>query len=73
MSLRKLVVSLLLAFVGLMFIINVTPEIESQISSANITNGFVSSMVDMGEWLLPIGGIIGVFYGIFRLFESRRG
>lgn len=73
MSLRKLVVGILLGFVGLMFIIYVTPEIEAEVSSANISNSFVSAMVDMAEWLLPIGGIVGVFYGVFRLFEGQRG
>lgn len=73
MSLRKIVVALLLAFVGLMFVVNITPEIEGNVSSANITSSFVSSMVDMAKWLIPIGGIIGLFYGIFRLFEGGRG
>ena len=71
MSLNKIVTAMLLAFVGMMFVINIAPEIETQVSSANITNTFVSAMVDMGAWLLPIGGIIGVFYGIFRLFKGR--
>lgn len=70
MSLKKVVVAILLAFVGMMFLINVTPQIESSVSSANITNTFTSSMVNMAAWLLPVGGIVGVFYGIFRLFSG---
>lgn len=74
MSLKRIVVAILLAFVGIMFVINVTPEIESSVTSANITNSFTSNMVDMAKWLIPIGAIVGIFYGVFRLFrESRKG
>lgn len=67
MSLKRVVVAILLAFVGFMFIVGVTPQIES-VSTANITNPITSMLANMAIWLLPVGGIIGVFYGIFRLF-----
>lgn len=68
MSLKKVVTAILLAFIGVIFIIQMTPQIESNVSSANITNSFTSAIVDMAAWLLPVGGLIGVFYGVFRLF-----
>lgn len=68
MSLKKIVVALLLGYVGFMFIIKFTPTIEQDVSSANITNTLTSGMVDMGAWLLPVGAIVGIFYGIFKLF-----
>lgn len=61
-----------------MFLIYITPEIQSAVSVATdnetgtITNTFVVAMLNMGAWLLPVGGIIGIFYGIFRLFTSGR-
>lgn len=70
-SLSKIVVSMLLGFVGLMFLMYFIPELEDGISSANVTNSFVAALMDMGIWLLPIGGIIGIFYGVFRLFRSN--
>lgn len=63
--------SLIIAFVALLFVINVTPTIETEITSANITNTFTSSMIDMASWLLPVGGIVAVFYGIFTMFRNR--
>lgn len=71
MSLKKLVTSILLAFVGVMFIVNVTPMIESQVNSANITNALTKALIDMAAWVLPVGGIIATFYGVFKLFQGK--
>jgi hypothetical protein len=68
MSFKKLVVGILLAFVGVMFIVYVTPEIESGIDTANITNGLVVALLNMAAWIIPVGGIVGCFYGVFKLF-----
>lgn len=73
MSLGKLATGVMVAFVGMLFIVNVTPTIESSVVSANVTNAFVSSMIDMAAWLLPIGGIMGIFYGIFHMFTGSNG
>lgn len=66
-SLKRVVVAILLAFVGFIFIIKFVPTIES-VSTANITNDFTKTIADIGIWLLPVGGLIGVFYGVFKLF-----
>jgi lipopolysaccharide export LptBFGC system permease protein LptF len=79
MSLNKLVTAIMLAFVGLMFIVNITPEITATIEAAvapgtgTITNTFVVAMLTMAEWLMPVGALIGVFYGIFRLMKPSNG
>ena len=73
MNLNKVIVSLLMAFVGVMFVINITPEIETAISGASITNAFTSALVDMAEWVIPVGAIVAIFYGVFKLFGGRRG
>lgn len=72
MSLNKLVTTILLAFVGIMFLLYVSPEITTQIEtqSANMT-GMVKPFFSMAIWLLPVGGMIGIFYGIFRMFKSK--
>lgn len=69
MNLKKLITSILLAYIGLMFVFNITPEIQAGIDSANLT-GFVLVMATMAGWLLPTGAIIGIFYGIFKLFSG---
>lgn len=66
-SLKRIVVAILLAFIGFIFVINFVPMIED-VSTANITNPLTRTIADMGIWVLPVGGIIGVFYGVFRLF-----
>lgn len=70
MSFRKLVVGILLAFVGIMFIVYVTPQIEAGIDTANISNGLVVALLNMAGWLIPVGGIVGCFYGVFKLFSA---
>jgi hypothetical protein len=72
MSFRKLVVGILLAFVGIMFIVYVTPQIENGIDTANITNGLVIALLNMSAWLIPVGGIVGCFYGVFKLFSASK-
>lgn len=75
MALKKVVVSLLLAFVGIIFVLQITPQIENGIVTTNITNTFTIAMLNMAKWLLPVGAIIGIFYGVFRMFggSSSRG
>jgi hypothetical protein len=70
MSFKKLVVGILLAFVGVMFIVYVTPQIEEGIDTANITNGLVVALLNMASWLIPVGGIVACFYGVFKLFSG---
>ena len=68
---RRVLVMLLLAFVGLMFVINITPEIETAVASENITNAFTTALVDMSAWVLPVGAMVALFYGIFKLLKGR--
>lgn len=70
-ALTALLSSLIIAFIALIFIVQFTPMVETDVSSANITNNFTSSMIDMAVWILPVGGIVAVFYGIFSMFRGR--
>lgn len=67
MSLKKLISTLLLAYIGLIFIIEIAPEISTAVASSNST-GFTLVMMNLAAWLLPVGGLIGIFYGVFKLF-----
>lgn len=58
-------------FVGMLFIVNLTPEIETQITSANITNTMTKSLVDMSEWAIPVGGIGALIFGAILLLRGQ--
>jgi hypothetical protein len=66
-SLKKLITTILLVFVGFQFLIYFTPTIESS-STSNITNPLVVMFFTMAKWLIPVGGLIGLFFAIFKLF-----
>lgn len=70
-SVGTLIQTIILAFVAFIFIISFTPTIEGT-STANISNSFTKSMAEMAKWVIPVGAIVGVLYGVFRLFQSSR-
>lgn len=69
-SMKKIVVTILLAYIGFMFIIKFVPQIEG-VDTDNITNDMTKWAADLGIWVLPVGGLIGLFYGVFKLFEGK--
>lgn len=71
-SLSKLVTTLLLAFVGLMFVIEVGPQIETAVLGYTGTNAFVEAILGMASWILPVGALVGIFYGIFRMMGGGK-
>ena len=71
-NLKALMTTIIIAFIALIFIVQFTPTIETNVSSANITNTFTSSMVDMAVWILPVGAVVGVIFGIIKLFGGGR-
>jgi len=73
MNIGRIVSVVMLAFVGLMLIIYITPEIEGAITGATgITNTFVIAMLGIAEWLIPIAAIMALFFGLFKLFKGGR-
>jgi hypothetical protein len=63
---------MVVAFVGLLFIMQITPEIETEIAATTITNTITLSILDLAEWVVPIGAIVGVLLMVFRQFQSRK-
>lgn len=63
---------IIVIFIALMFIIQITPTMESSIDSANITNATTSMLVDMSEWVVPVLALVGVILGGFAFFKSRQ-
>lgn len=70
---KGILVGIVVLYIGIMFIVNMTPSLESDVTSANITNPMTSNLVDMSEWLIPVLAIVGVFMGGFALFKMRTG
>jgi len=65
----------ILIFIIIMFIIGITPEMETSINSANITNPVTSTLVDMSEWVIPvlaIGGVLVAGAGIFISYKNGK-
>ena len=63
---------IIIIFIALLFIVNFTPTIESEISSSNITNTTTSMLVDMSEWVIPVVALVGVIIAAFALFKATR-
>lgn len=65
----------ILAYIVMLFIVNFTPQMEADVSSANISNPFTASMVDMSVWLVPVILIALVFIGLSRRIKggSKKG
>ncbi len=71
--LEKVAKNVLIAFITIMFLLGFVPVLESQISSATITNDFLASMIDMSAWVVPGVGIIAVILGVLALLRRGRG
>jgi hypothetical protein len=63
---------MVVAFVGLLFVMQIAPEIETAIAATTITNTITLSILDIAEWVVPIGAIVGVLFMVFRQFQSRK-
>lgn len=69
---KGVLVGIIVLYVGIMFIVTMTPTLESDISSANITAPMTSSLVDMSEWVVPVLAIVGLFMAAFAMFKLGR-
>lgn len=68
--------AIILIFIIIMFIVQFTPTMETEISSANITNTTTSMFVDMIPWVIPVLAVAGVIVtavGVFFAYRSRKG
>lgn len=70
---KGVLVGIIVIYVGIMFVVTMTPTLESDISSANITAPMTSSLVDMAEWVVPVLAIVGLFIAAFAMFKLSTG
>jgi len=70
---QSVMVGIVVLYVAIMFIVSMTPQLETDISSANITNPMTSGMIDMSVWIIPVLAIVGCFMAAFALFRLRGG
>lgn len=72
-QLKAVFSGIIIIFIAIMFIVQITPTMESNISSANISNETTSMLVDMSEWVVPTLALVGIILGGFAFFKGRRG
>lgn len=60
MNIGRLFEYLILALVGLMFIIEFAPELETAITGFTGTNTFVIALLGISEWVVPVSGIAAI-------------
>lgn len=68
---RGLFVGIIVVFIALMFIVEIVPQMEENISSANITNPMTSTLIDMSVWVVPVLAIVGIIIATFAFFKLR--
>lgn len=73
MKVDRIITGVILAFVVIMFLLQMVPELETEIGATTITNTFVLAMLDMMIWILPVAAIVAVIVLLFRLVKSRSG
>lgn len=70
-QLKAVFSGIIIIFIAIMFVVQITPTMESSISSANITNTTTSMLVDLTEWVIPVLALVGLILGGFAFFRSR--
>lgn len=64
---------IIVIYVALIFIVQMTPTLETDVSSANITNPMTSTLIDMSVWVVPVLAIVGIFIAGFAFFKLGKG
>lgn len=70
---KGVLVGIIVIYVGIMFVVTMTPTMESDITSVNITAPMTSSLIDMAGWVIPVLAIVGLFMAAFAMFKLGRG
>ena len=70
-QIKAVFVGIIVIFICLMFIVEVTPMIETGVTSANISNPTTSMLIDMLVWVVPVLAIVGVIMAGFAMFKLR--
>lgn len=70
-QIKAVFVGIIVIMICLMFIVQVTPTLEENVTSANITNATTSMLVDMSVWVVPVLAIVGVIMAGFAMFKLR--
>jgi len=68
----KVMKVLILAFIGLMFVLTITPLIEAEITATTITNTTVLAILAIIEWVIPVAALVGIIYVAFKMFTGAR-
>lgn len=68
---KGIFLGIIVIYIALMFIVNMTPTLESDVSSANITNPMTSTLIDMSVWIVPVLAIVGIIAAGFAFFKLK--
>lgn len=76
MNLTKIVVTILLGLVVVMFLIGVTPVLDDAITAGvgtglSIDDPILNVMFPLIPWLLPAAAIVGVILGAVHMLRRR--
>lgn len=71
-NLSALISSLVLIFVGFMFILKFTPVLETGAATTNITDTTTLGFVQMVPWIAPVLGLIALILGAVALISVGR-
>jgi hypothetical protein len=60
----------IMCFIALMFVLGIGPEIETAIAGTTITNTFVLAILDLMEWGIPVGLLVGALIWSVKLIRG---
>jgi hypothetical protein len=72
MKLKAIITFMLLGYIAMMWISEMTPDMEGSVSTANITNSMTASSIDMAVWIIPVLAAVAVIVSGLRQFLSGR-
>jgi hypothetical protein len=73
MAVGNILDGLIVILVGIILVFTFIPIIESNASTANITNTTTKTFAGLAGWLLPVLAVIGLVYVGIRLFLRKHG
>ena len=60
----------IMAFIAIMFVLGIGPELETAIGATTITNTFTLAILNLVEWALPIGLLVGAIVWSIKLIRG---
>lgn len=68
--LRGVFIAVIIIFIALLFMVQMIPQYEANVSSSNISNSTTSLMVDLSVWVVPVIIVIGIILSAFALLRA---